>query len=215
MVPVDAVVPYARGELVSRARTSGEVSEAYTEGGVRISGHLPEAVAAEITAAGEPRAPSPSGAGAADRLAMPIARLARTTDAPVVLEGRVSIEAALTGGVRQVTEILAVTPGDRRLAYLRRLAAEHEVPIRRVAPGVLRGLVTGQTHGGVVALAGERTYQALPDLLRDAGPDAFRRHARRHRGPLQLRPGRALPVRLRRRLASSCAPVHGNPQPRP
>ena len=34
-----------------RARTSGEVSEAYTEGGVRISGHLPEAVAAEITAA--------------------------------------------------------------------------------------------------------------------------------------------------------------------
>ncbi len=57
MVPVDAVVPYARGELVSRARTSGDVSEAYTEGGVRISGHLPEAVAAEITAATEPRRP--------------------------------------------------------------------------------------------------------------------------------------------------------------
>ncbi len=55
MVPVDTVVPYARGELVGRARTSGEVSEAYTEGGVRISGHLPEAVAAEIAAATEPR----------------------------------------------------------------------------------------------------------------------------------------------------------------
>jgi GTP-binding protein HflX len=54
MVPIDAVVPYARGELVSRARTSGEVSEAYTEGGVRISGHLPQAVAAEVAAAGEP-----------------------------------------------------------------------------------------------------------------------------------------------------------------
>jgi GTPase len=56
MVPVDAVVPYDRGELVSRARTSGDVSEAYTEGGVRISGHLPEAVAAEVTAAGHPAA---------------------------------------------------------------------------------------------------------------------------------------------------------------
>ncbi len=72
-----------------------------------------------------------------------------------------------------MSEILAVTPGDRRLAFLRRLAAEHEVPIRRVAPGVLRGLVTGQTHGGVVALAGERTYQVLPDLLGDIGANGF------------------------------------------
>ena len=58
MVPVDAIVLYERGELVSRARSSGEVSEAYTEGGVRISGHLPEAVAAEVTAAGRGRQPS-------------------------------------------------------------------------------------------------------------------------------------------------------------
>jgi len=54
MVQVDAVVPYARGELVARARTSGDVRERYTQGGVRISGHLPESIAAEVTAAGEP-----------------------------------------------------------------------------------------------------------------------------------------------------------------
>jgi GTPase len=53
MVEVDAVVPYARGELVARARTSGDVTEHYTQAGVRISGHLPEAIAAEVTAAGE------------------------------------------------------------------------------------------------------------------------------------------------------------------
>ena len=104
---------------------------------------------------------------------MPVRRASRTTDAPVVLEGRVSIEAALTGGVRPVTEILAVTPGDRRLAYLRRLAAEHEVPIRQVGPGMLRSLATGQTHGGVVALAGERTYRALPELLAGIGPNGL------------------------------------------
>jgi len=86
-------------------------------------------------------------------------------EAAVVLEGRVSIEAALAGGVRPVHEILAVEPGDRRLAHLRRIAAEHDVPIRRVAPAILRRVVTGHTHGGVVAMAGERTYLALPDLL--------------------------------------------------
>jgi GTP-binding protein HflX len=52
MVAVDAVVPYERGELVARARTSGDVEEAYEERGVRVSGHLPPAIASELTAAG-------------------------------------------------------------------------------------------------------------------------------------------------------------------
>jgi GTP-binding protein HflX len=52
MVAVDAIVPYDRGELVARARTSGEVEERYEEAGVRVSGHLPAAIASELTAAG-------------------------------------------------------------------------------------------------------------------------------------------------------------------
>jgi GTP-binding protein HflX len=52
MVPVDAIVPYARGELVARARSSGDVEEQYEERGVRVSGHLPASIAAELTAAG-------------------------------------------------------------------------------------------------------------------------------------------------------------------
>jgi GTP-binding protein HflX len=52
MVAVDAVVPYERGELVARARSSGDVHEAYEEAGVRVSGHLPESIAAEVSAAG-------------------------------------------------------------------------------------------------------------------------------------------------------------------
>ena len=52
MIAVDAVVPYERGELVARARTAGDVAEAYEEGGVRISGHLPASIAHELTAAG-------------------------------------------------------------------------------------------------------------------------------------------------------------------
>ncbi|MEO6577918.1 MAG: GTPase HflX [Candidatus Limnocylindria bacterium] len=52
MVAVDAIVPYARSELVARARTSGDVEERYEERGVRVSGRLPESMAAELTAAG-------------------------------------------------------------------------------------------------------------------------------------------------------------------
>ncbi|CAN5300203.1 GTPase HflX [soil metagenome] len=52
MVVVDAVVPYERTALVARARTSGEVEERYEERGVRVRGHLPEGIAAELSAAG-------------------------------------------------------------------------------------------------------------------------------------------------------------------
>ncbi|HEY8771917.1 MAG TPA: GTPase HflX [Candidatus Limnocylindria bacterium] len=48
MVPVDAVVPWARGELVARAKVAGDVAERFTDDGVRLSGHLPDAIAAEV-----------------------------------------------------------------------------------------------------------------------------------------------------------------------
>ena len=90
-----------------------------------------------------------------------------------MLEGRLSIEAALVAGVRPVLEILATDPGDRRLAYLRRLAANAELPIRRVAPDQLRRYTTGSTHGGVIALAGERSFATLAELLEGADPPAL------------------------------------------
>ncbi|HEX2195028.1 MAG TPA: GTPase HflX [Candidatus Limnocylindria bacterium] len=52
MSSVDAVVPYARGELVARAKAAGDVEEAYTAAGIRLSGRLPEAMAAEVRNAG-------------------------------------------------------------------------------------------------------------------------------------------------------------------
>jgi GTP-binding protein HflX len=48
MVAVDEVVPWARGELVARAKAAGDVDERYTDAGVRLSGHLPAAMAAEV-----------------------------------------------------------------------------------------------------------------------------------------------------------------------
>jgi GTPase len=58
LVAVDAVVPYERGELVARARTSGDVEERYEAGGVRVSGHLPATIASELAAASRRRGPA-------------------------------------------------------------------------------------------------------------------------------------------------------------
>ncbi len=59
MVAVRATVPYARAELVARARAAGDVTERYAADGIRIAGHLPAAIAAEVRAAKVPaRRPS-------------------------------------------------------------------------------------------------------------------------------------------------------------
>jgi GTPase len=56
MVPVDVVVPYERGEMVARAKAAGEVTEEYGQAGVRLTGHLPPSVAAEVTSSATPLA---------------------------------------------------------------------------------------------------------------------------------------------------------------
>lgn len=90
--------------------------------------------------------------------------------ADVLLEGHISVEAALRGGARPVHEVLAVNPGDRRLARVRRLAAERDVPISRVDADELAAMVEGRSHGGVVAHAGARRYLTVTELLAAAGP---------------------------------------------
>lgn len=60
MIAVDAVVPYARGELLARAKSAGEIEESYTDAGVRVSGFLPEAMAGELTAAASATRPGAS-----------------------------------------------------------------------------------------------------------------------------------------------------------
>jgi len=58
LVTVDAVVPYPRAELLARARSAGEVTERFTDDGVRIVGRLPESLASEVLAAASRGGPS-------------------------------------------------------------------------------------------------------------------------------------------------------------
>ncbi|MGH2446484.1 MAG: TrmH family RNA methyltransferase [Candidatus Limnocylindria bacterium] len=88
---------------------------------------------------------------------------------PMVVEGHVSVEAALEGGVRPVHRIWATRPGDRRFGRLRALARERDVLIDQVEPDAIDGLAAGRTHGGVIALVGAGRTLSVHTLLAGVG----------------------------------------------
>jgi 23S rRNA (guanosine2251-2'-O)-methyltransferase len=88
---------------------------------------------------------------------------------PMVLEGHVSVEAALTGGKRHVHRIWARRPGDRRLGRMRALARDANVLIDEVEPEIIDELASGRTHGGVIGLVGPRRTVSVQSLLAEVG----------------------------------------------
>jgi 23S rRNA (guanosine2251-2'-O)-methyltransferase len=88
---------------------------------------------------------------------------------PMVLEGHLSVEAALEAGIRPIHRIWATRPGDRRLGRLRALARERDVIIEQVDGTLVDELASGRTHGGVVSLVGARRDATVPQLLSEVG----------------------------------------------
>ena len=92
---------------------------------------------------------------------------------PMVVEGHVSVEAALEAGQRPVHRVWARRPGDRRFGRLRALARERGVLIEEVDAGVIDEVASGRTHGGVVALVGPRRTVSVQSLLDEVGERAL------------------------------------------
>lgn len=88
---------------------------------------------------------------------------------PLVLEGHVSVEAALEAGVRHMHRVWAARPGDHRLRRLRALARDRGVVIEEVDRSVVDEVARGRTHGGVIALVGPRRERSVGDLLAEVG----------------------------------------------
>lgn len=86
-----------------------------------------------------------------------------------VLEGQISVEAALRARSREIDALLIDDRlrdrRDRRFAALLRLAADARVPVRRVSIDEIKRHASGRTHGGIVALSGPRLHIALDALL--------------------------------------------------
>ncbi len=84
-----------------------------------------------------------------------------------LLEGRLSIQAAMQAGWRDVHRILIDSRKrfDRRLSAMLRQAEAAAVPIAFVSDDAIQQRATGNSHGGVLAEVGERRFCDPADLL--------------------------------------------------
>ena len=87
----------------------------------------------------------------------------------LVLEGHLSIEAALEAGARAIHRIWAVRPGYRRFRRLRALAREADVVIDQVEAERIDEVASGRTHGGIVAIVGPRRTVSVHQMLAKVG----------------------------------------------
>jgi 23S rRNA (guanosine2251-2'-O)-methyltransferase len=92
---------------------------------------------------------------------------------PLILEGSISVLAALEAARRPIEAVYVQAGKDiRSLDRIERAARAKGIPLKQVAEAEISALAQGATHGGVLALAGERNYQSLEELI--AGQkDAF------------------------------------------
>ena len=89
------------------------------------------------------------------------ARRALMNTSAFSLEGALSILAALKAGRREVLEIL-IDDGkrfDQRLVELRLRAKQAAVNLKYVTSAEIEAYATGNSHGGVIALAGRKTIR--------------------------------------------------------
>ncbi len=88
-----------------------------------------------------------------------------------LLEGHISVQAALRSGSREISELL-LREGkhDAAIRALEHGARARNIPIRRLAPDDMDAIVQGKTHGGVAATVGARRFASLDSLLPASRP---------------------------------------------
>ena len=84
-----------------------------------------------------------------------------------LLEGRLSVQAAIEAGWRDVQQILIDSQKryDRRLSALLRQADAADIPVSFVSSDAIQQRASGKSHGGVLAEVGERRFCDPADLL--------------------------------------------------
>ncbi len=89
----------------------------------------------------------------------------------MIIEGNVSVKAALLGNRREVIRLIGdPKKKDRDTAFIYRRAEERNIPVEFMERVQIDALAKGHTHGGLLAECGNRQYQELDACL---GKDAF------------------------------------------
>ncbi len=90
------------------------------------------------------------------------------TDDQTILEGFVSVRAALKSGSRPFEQIwVRRDKWDKGVAWLEAEAGRQQIPFERVDSDRIDAAVDGNTHGGVIARVGPRRFVELTDIARD------------------------------------------------
>ena len=95
---------------------------------------------------------------------------ARRRDSLIVLEGAVSVGAALEGGRRAVERVLVRDDKWEKSGKLRGLARRMGARVERATAEQIDAVATGRTHGGILAEAGPLEYAWPRDLARGDRP---------------------------------------------
>lgn len=86
----------------------------------------------------------------------------------IILEGHISIEAAIKANNREIFTIyIKKNKGYRETAKLQKMAKAKNIPVKRVSTEFINSKVQGQTHGGMIAVVGQRKLLNLEDLIKD------------------------------------------------
>ena len=92
-------------------------------------------------------------------------------ESTIVLEGAISVKAALEGGRRPVFELLCdARKPDRNRSYILRLAEKAGVAVKICGAEELNALACGHSHGGLLAKVGARNYEPVEDLFAQKDP---------------------------------------------
>ena len=88
-----------------------------------------------------------------------------------LLEGHISVEAALRGRSRPIHRVLMASEGvraEREARRIRSLAAAAGIPVELQPRAMIDELASGRSHGGIIAEVGERYLVPLVELAVDA-----------------------------------------------
>ena len=84
----------------------------------------------------------------------------------MIIEGNISVKAALENNKREIEEVIVnKDKDDRDTSYILRLAKERNIKITKTSREEIDAVASGKTHGGLIAKVTNRNYESLEDIL--------------------------------------------------
>ena len=98
-------------------------------------------------------------------------RMEKKMNQDLVVEGNISVKAAILANRREIHEILVdENKSDKDTRYILAKAYERGIPVLKRSREDIDKVAEGKTHGGLIARVGERVYQSIEDLLKSDNP---------------------------------------------